>query len=449
MELIRAFLEDYGKKFNVYQEASRLCAKRCESALEQGGIRAIVSYRAKRPERLKDKVEERYASRPYRSVRAVYRDIRDLAGVRIALYFPADRDEVDRVIRNLFEVHDCKKSPFGGRPTPRYARRFPGYLATHYHVTMKKADLTDLEEPCARILIEIQVASVLMHAWAEVEHDLVYKAQYGSLSEDEMAILDELNGLILSGEIALERLQKSLKMRISENLKRFSSHYELAAYLYEVVKSAFPGMESEPRMGRADVLLAFLREAKLDRPGHLRKFVSQVDPSVQGETVIDQVIDRILLDNPRLYRVYARSRQKSGVRLGQNLPSVLSNVAGTESAAGHFMSRWITFEKVIREIYRERRLDHSRRIIVPTPVALARLGLFSKRTLSALESIRKIRNQLVHGFEVPGREGSLQEAGRYIEQILKRLCTEAPDRIRQMVDRGLDPKVEQYDFITL
>ena len=42
-----------------------------------------------------------------------------------------------------------------------------------------------------------------MHAWSEVEHDLVYKPLQGTLSDEELAILDELNGLVLAGEIAL------------------------------------------------------------------------------------------------------------------------------------------------------------------------------------------------------------------------------------------------------
>ncbi len=49
-----------------------------------------------------------------------------------------------------------------------------------------------------------------MHSWAEVEHDLVYKPINGKLSDEEYAILDEINGLVLSGEIALERLQKAM-----------------------------------------------------------------------------------------------------------------------------------------------------------------------------------------------------------------------------------------------
>jgi ppGpp synthetase/RelA/SpoT-type nucleotidyltranferase len=70
-----------------------------------------------------------------------------------------------------------------------------------------------------------------MHAWAEVEHDLVYKPQEGELSGEELSILDELNGLVIAGEIALERLQRSGEARVAAADRRFENHYELAAHL--------------------------------------------------------------------------------------------------------------------------------------------------------------------------------------------------------------------------
>ena len=60
-----------------------------------------------------------------------------------------------------------------------------------------------------------------MHAWSEVEHDLVYKPMQGTLSEEELAILDELNGLVLTGEIALERLQAAGNERIQNSKATF------------------------------------------------------------------------------------------------------------------------------------------------------------------------------------------------------------------------------------
>ena len=79
---------------------------------------------------------------------------------------------------------------------------------------MREESLDRSQKKYTTARIEIQVASVLMHAWSEVEHDLVYKPLQGTLSDEELAILDELNGLVLAGEIALERLQNAGNERI-------------------------------------------------------------------------------------------------------------------------------------------------------------------------------------------------------------------------------------------
>jgi len=101
---------------------------------------------------------------------------------------------VDRLIRTTFFVkadktfHEAKRSKKSGSS---YGRRFSGYGAQHYHVRLKnKAYEADR--------IEIQVASVLMHAWAEVEHDLLYKQLTGDPSPSERALLDQINGLVLT-----------------------------------------------------------------------------------------------------------------------------------------------------------------------------------------------------------------------------------------------------------
>ena len=76
-----------------------------------------------------------------------------------------------------------------------------------------------------------------MHAWSEVEHDLVYKPMQGTLSEEELAILDELNGLVLTGEIALERLQAAGNERIQNSKATFANQFELASYLYNYLSN--------------------------------------------------------------------------------------------------------------------------------------------------------------------------------------------------------------------
>ncbi len=238
MTLINQFIEDYKRNLHHYETAGCLAEELLEEALTAAGIRAIVTSRAKNPHRLLTKVISRNESRlvPYQNVSEIYADIADLSGLRVSLYFPGDRAKADRVIRGLFDVSEIRQFP---EPTAYTAfhRRFPGYCATHYRAALN-APLPDRPSPMLLpntmqtdvppkypltsftpeemipenhkdIRIEIQVASVLMHAWSEVEHDLVYKPTQGPLSEEELAILDELNGLVLTGEIALERLQKA------------------------------------------------------------------------------------------------------------------------------------------------------------------------------------------------------------------------------------------------
>ena len=224
MPVIREFMEYYKKKLDYYREAARFCAQLCETNMEQMGIRTIVTSRAKKPERLRDKLEKRALGKKYRSLKEITEDIADLSGVRIALYFPGDLYKVQQFIESTFMVRECKVFPetFENQRDQEmeYKKRFSGYWATHYRINIKEKDLPENNKKYADTIIEIQVASALMHAWAEVEHDLVYKPYSGELSYEEYQILDELNGLVLAGEIALEvRLVRSLT--IIMNLRCF------------------------------------------------------------------------------------------------------------------------------------------------------------------------------------------------------------------------------------
>ena len=119
------------------------------------------------------------------------------AGVRVALYFPGERDEVDKLVKELLvRLEPPKQFPAG--PRVGYSKRFAGYCATHYRVQLRDSSLSEAQKRYAEARVEYQVASVLMHAWAEVEHDLAYKPLEGRLSVEEYAILDELNGLVMA-----------------------------------------------------------------------------------------------------------------------------------------------------------------------------------------------------------------------------------------------------------
>lgn len=313
MNIIEKFLAHYTKEFDFYREASRICAQICETNMEQIGIRAIVTNRAKKIERLRNKLEKRNFEKNYGSFEDINEDIVDFSGIRIALYFPGDLNKVQQFIESNFEIKECKSFPESLQSQQiqkkDYKKRFSGYWATHYRVYLKSKDLPGELKKYSQALIEIQIASALMLAWAEVEHDLIYKPFSGELSYEEYQILDELNGLVLAGEIALERLQKAVKNRVSQVGKEFNNHYELAMFLYNNLGSVTEKAQSEIVLGRVDLLFNCLKSSKFNKPEYLKEFLVEIDSDTKNRSIVDQIIDKIRDLNPTLYESYLNVKQ--------------------------------------------------------------------------------------------------------------------------------------------
>src|SRR5262249_30716840 len=106
MNIIDNFISRYFREYDFYGEAARLVSEQLESQLQANGIRGIVTYRAKKPDRLKDKLVKRNKDRSikYQKDDDIYEDMVVLAGVRIALYFPADRKRVKTIIRSKMDL---------------------------------------------------------------------------------------------------------------------------------------------------------------------------------------------------------------------------------------------------------------------------------------------------------------------------------------------------------
>lgn len=284
--IIDEYLARYEREIDFYSEAARLAESQCIQLLREHGIRAIVTSRAKDPTRLRHKLLQREPELGYESAEHITADIADLAGARIALYFPGDHDRTDALITETFKIETIKVYPAKSNENSTntetrnsYTPRFDGYCAHHYRIHLKPESLQSDQHRFLQARIELQVASVLMHAWSEVEHDLAYKPQSGTLSHEELAILDEINGMVIAGEIALSRLQRAVEARVSRQQdSRFKNHYELASYLYEKGRAEV-GDGVEPNVGRVDVLFEFLRRLGKNQPADIDKYLAGVNSS--------------------------------------------------------------------------------------------------------------------------------------------------------------------------
>ncbi|SDR60993.1 hypothetical protein SAMN05519103_07244 [Rhizobiales bacterium GAS113] len=417
MDLIEEFIARYRKEYDFYDQAARLADQLLERSLQSAGIRAIVTSRPKSLLRLEEKVRQRAMKAPYQSVDDIFKDIVDLAGVRVALYFPGEREQVGKMITQLFELEsEPKHFPEKSKP-PTHQKRFSGYWAAHYRVHIRDASLNDAQKRYGQALIEIQVASVLMHAWSEVEHDLVYKPQQGELSEDEYAILDQLNGLVLTGESALEQLQRAGKKRVGEAGRKFSNHYDLADYLLDRAGPLLKASDPDALLGRTNVLFRLIDKLGLSTPDALAPYLSALDSDFEQRALADQIIDQLLSEDPKRYEIYQQLR---GDEPGEVRPQISldgRDASDVQKEMGRFLSEWIKFEREIRRLS-DGQAAKSRFVWSSTAIAqFSRLDDASRREV---DRIRRFRNNLVHGVETPSH-ADLMNATETLKGILAKL----------------------------
>lgn len=296
----------YSKEFDFYNELARLTKEIAEKALDKNAIRAITTFRAKDPDRLREKLIKRNQKKKYENISEIYTDIVDLSGVRVALYFPSDIKEVESIFLKSFNVVRVKTFPESISPLKyqemSYQKKFSGYSATHFQLALKPEFLSkDKQRFANSAIIEIQVASVLMHAWAEVEHDLVYKNRTGLLSDSELAILDELNGLTLTGEIALERLQEARNKRIFAHEREFKNHFDLASFFHELNINISDTRE----------LYNILKANKLNFHNKLKPFVKKLNKENSPENLTEQLISFVMTDENEFGKHYDESKFKA------------------------------------------------------------------------------------------------------------------------------------------
>lgn len=123
-----------------------------------------ISHRTKSLESLTEKI-----------IRKEYQDlgqITDVAGVRVVAYVETDIPKITEQIREAFHIHEDKSVD----KSEELSADKIGYRSVHYvcELGLARTALAELAQ-FKGLQFEIQVRTVLQHAWAEIEHDRSYK----------------------------------------------------------------------------------------------------------------------------------------------------------------------------------------------------------------------------------------------------------------------------------
>ena len=152
-----AIIEEYRSNLQSFRDASASLIEKVRCALSSAGILvASVESRVKEESSLRGKLELKGAK--YHTLS----DITDIVGLRVITFYIDDVDKVASMVERLFNV-DWENSVDKRKI---HAIDSFGYMSLHYVCAI----------PDSTYRFEIQIRTVLQHAWANMSHDTGYKS---------------------------------------------------------------------------------------------------------------------------------------------------------------------------------------------------------------------------------------------------------------------------------
>ncbi|MCE7992330.1 MAG: hypothetical protein HEP71_10130 [Roseivirga sp.] len=132
--------------------------------LKEAGISYLtISFRVKEVESFLEKIDRKNYTDPFI-------DIEDICGTRIICFYQSDVERICEIVNREFDIKESqdkedllKSDQFGYR-----SHHLIGQIKNSWLKTPNYKNLKNLK-------IEFQVRTILMHAWAEIEHKLAYK----------------------------------------------------------------------------------------------------------------------------------------------------------------------------------------------------------------------------------------------------------------------------------
>src|SRR3569623_278480 len=129
----------------------------------------MIESRAKSVDSFREKM-----ARPGKSYKNGLKELPDLCGLRIITYYQADCDQIAKIIKDEFNILETELSH---QPDKLQVDTF-GYISAHYVVSLKRGRYSLAEwKRFEKLRVEIQVRTVIQHAWSAVSHAIQYKAE--------------------------------------------------------------------------------------------------------------------------------------------------------------------------------------------------------------------------------------------------------------------------------
>ncbi|WP_121254098.1 DUF429 domain-containing protein [Nocardioides ferulae] len=179
---VRAAVREYAARQPALADTAQRAVALMTQLLDEAGINYLnVSGRAKSVASFAGKAARQADGRPMYA--DPLREITDQVGVRVITYVRSDVDAVADLLASQVRVHDDRDL---GEETASQGRF--GYASRHLLVSLDPERPLAAEQPqLVGQRVQVQIRTVLQHAWAEFEHDIRYK---GSVPEEHAGEFD-------------------------------------------------------------------------------------------------------------------------------------------------------------------------------------------------------------------------------------------------------------------
>ncbi len=212
--------EHFSLKHNDYKKLRDQICRQVNDFLRQEKILSLnTDYRIKEKDRFIEKIKRKHYDDPINQME-------DFCGIRVVCFYSKDISKIcDYLERNFFKLEAIDKSS-------NLNHDKIGYRSWHYIVKLKDTicQEDDYYKDLKGLKVEIQIRTLLMHSWAEMEHKLQYKSEI-EIPQKIRRKLHLLSALLELGDNQIENLLDERNRYIDE-LKNsaFSDEEELNVY---------------------------------------------------------------------------------------------------------------------------------------------------------------------------------------------------------------------------
>ena len=145
----------------------------------------------------------------------------DMIGIRVICAFLEDLSVVEKQIVDHYKIVEIER-----KGADRTFYEF-GYESTHILIEIPEEFKKDKKLP-EHLICEIQIRTILQDAWAEVEHELVYKSEFSPFDLPLKRKLASMNASLSLADIIFQEIRDYQNKLNSELDKRRFSFYDMA-----------------------------------------------------------------------------------------------------------------------------------------------------------------------------------------------------------------------------